>query len=98
MREQLNQYHQNRKREGTPLEKLFGDNTKIIEFSQFFEKHQDTLELLTSVRLNDLVSDPKADFNHREIDFYKRGLAEIPSLFAACYAEIQEKKMKESDL
>lgn len=92
MQKNLRTYHKNRQREGSYLEKLFGNNAKIIKFSQFYEKHQDDLELIVAVKLNEFVSDPKAEFNSKEIDFYKRGLAEIGKIFAECHEEEQLKK------
>jgi len=95
MQEHLRQHHQNRKREGTEMEKLLGTNTAVIAFAQFFEAHMDDMELISAVRLNEFVSDPKADFTSRDIDFYKKGLAELPKVLSMCYNEIEQEKEKE---
>ena len=95
MQEQIRRHHTSRKLDGTELEKLFGNNTIIHKFARFYEQYQDEFELISAVKLNEFVSDPKNEFSSGDIDFYKKGQAEIPLIFAACHEEIERKKQEE---
>ena len=91
MQKSLRRFHETRKLEGDYLEKLFGNTTIIHRFAKFYEKFQDEFELISAIKLNEFVSDPKNEFNSRDIDFYKLGQAELPKIFIECYEWVKIK-------
>lgn len=88
----LELFFNNQKREGSPMEKLLGNSTRVSEFAQFYTKHAETIGVVLAGKLAEYLSDPQEDKDSQQSRAYKAGLATLALVMESCFMETQKKK------
>lgn len=99
MIKQLRQYILNKKKiEGSKIKQILGSDATLKEFADFWERHGDTLMMVTAIKLHDFTHEES--FDKTDLEHYRGGLAEMGVFFADCSRvieiEAQMKKEKEN--
>lgn len=97
MYKQLAQFFNNQKREGTELEKLLGNSSRISQFAQFYAKHSEVLAVIAAAALLEYTSDPNKKADHDKVVAFQEGLAQFPVILEKCFKEIEIKKESPPD-
>jgi hypothetical protein len=96
MIKELQKYLFNKKKvEGSKIKQMLGSDAALKEFANFWERHGETLMLVTAVKLHDFTHEQS--FERIELDFYRNGLAEIGTFFADCSRLVELEKEAEKN-
>lgn len=93
MIDELRKYVKNQKLiEGQEKQILGGDAT-LKEFASFWARNGDSLMMVSAVKLHDFTN--SEDFDRAQLDFYKKGIAEIGLFFSNCSRIVELEAQKQ---
>lgn len=93
MWEDFRKFLENQNREGVQVEKVLGNSSKVAKFSQFYERHQEDIAVVTAGSLYNYVTEAQS-VSSEEITAFRAGLAQMPLFLEQCYKYTQFKKQE----